>query len=83
MDLAAAFLGLLTALLGVILAFVALWNKIRNGIKSVVTEVMVDSGLIKAGRKEQIWPNGSDTLPDFLKGLYEDVKDLKRMNGGE
>lgn len=77
MDLAAAALGFLTGAFGLALAFITLWTKVRDGIKSTVLEVLVESGLAKQGKKEQVWPNGSDTLPDFLNNLYTNVADIR------
>lgn len=83
MDLAAAALGFLTGAFGLALAFITLWTKVRNGIKSTVLEVLVESGLAKQGKKEQVWPNGSDTLPDFLNNLYGHVMEIRDGQAGQ
>lgn len=77
-----AFLGLLFA---TILSGLALWGRVSKWMedretqreerfKQMVIDAISEHGLIKPGRGEDIWPNGSDNMPDFLLVLWESLE---------
>lgn len=74
-----AFLGLLFA---TILSGFALWGRISKWLseqeeareerfRQMLIDAMEDRGLIKPGEPQDIWPNGSDNMVDFLTTLWE------------
>lgn len=75
MDFAAALLGFLTGVLGILLVAGTLWKRFIALVEKAVLRVLVDTGLVKSRRPAADWPNGSDNLPDFLDHLW------KKING--
>lgn len=70
-DTVLIVVGAVGGLLTLILSAIALVQRVLNGLRAVVLDVLVDTGMIKPGKRSEIWPNGSDNLPDFLMSLYE------------
>ncbi len=77
-----AFLGLLFA---TILSAFALWTRVvkwwerkeverEQRFKAIVIEAISEHGLVKEGANSDVWPNGSDNLPDFLGVLWESLE---------
>lgn len=77
-----AFLGLLFA---TILSGLALWGRVSKWMedretereqrfKQMVVDAISEHGLIKPGEKDEIWPNGSDNMPDFLLVLWKSLE---------
>lgn len=77
MEFLAGALGFTTALLGLVLAFITLWTKIRNGIKAAAREVLVEAGLINPNEEQPNWPNGYDNLPDVLHELHQIMVEIR------
>lgn len=74
-----AFLGLLFA---TILSGLALWGRIARWLnayeadrearwKQMVVDAITEQGLIKEGKPQEVWPNGSDNMIDFLHVLWK------------
>lgn len=77
-----AFLGLLFA---TVLSALALWSRAakwwerketdrEKRFKEIVVEAISEHGLIKEGANSDVWPNGSDNMPDFLRVLWESLE---------
>lgn len=77
-----AFFGLLFA---TVLSFLALWTRAskwwerkeserEQRFKEMVVEAISEHGLIKEGANSDVWPNGSDNMPDFLRVLWESLE---------
>ncbi len=77
-----AFMGLLFA---TILSALALWRRWvawmdereqrrEEQYSRHVVEAMMYHGLIKDGTPEDMWPNGSKNMPDFLTTLWESTE---------
>lgn len=77
-----AFVGLLFA---TILSGLALWGRISKWMeeresqreerfKQMVVDAISEHGLIKEGANSDVWPNGSDNMPDFLRVLWESLE---------
>lgn len=70
-----ALLAALLALLTIIRRFVT-WFDQRADPTRAIKNALLESGLIKQGTPQSIWPNGSDNLPDFLEHLWQSTQAL-------
>lgn len=76
-----AALGAITTVLGIILSTLALWRRIAEALRKLILGVLADAGLIKPMKQgetlQDVWPNGSANLPDFLNVIWRDVGKVK------
>ncbi|KKL92941.1 hypothetical protein LCGC14_1879710, partial [marine sediment metagenome] len=69
MELLSLIIASLVGVLSAVSLLLALWRKHVAAVRSIALETLVDVGLVKHRSRadEDAWPNGSDTLPDFLR----------------
>jgi hypothetical protein len=64
-------LGAVTLIFGLVLSAVAFSGKVVRGVRGVVRDELIESGLIRPGTAELRWPNGWHNLPDAIEGLWQ------------
>ena len=88
LNLLVLLMGAISTTLIIVLSVIALWGKISEALKGLMVDVLVNAGLIKhvhpGETLQDVWPNGSSNLPDFLYHLwqvqvelYDDMKIVK------
>lgn len=78
-ELFNVLIGGIGVFFAMILALLTIARRFIGWMKASMLETLLDTGLIRRGETQSIWPNGSDNLPDFLKHLWEADRELKAL----
>lgn len=90
MDIASLVIGMAASFLAVMLGALTLAGRVTRKAKSIVREVLTETGVIRFIHPDhdvreywEMWPGEHKNLPDSLDGIYSRIHRLeKHHNGG-